>query len=52
MSSISYRRTFQGAWELTSSTNDGYLFVRQYMLYTKREATALFRAELREVNGR
>lgn len=44
---ISYRRTFQGAWEL-STTRNGYLFTRQFMGYTKREATTLFRAVLRD----
>lgn len=47
---INYRRTFQGAWELYASGNDGYLVTRQYMGYTKREATQMFRAEMLELN--
>jgi cell division protein YceG involved in septum cleavage len=46
----SYRRTFQGAWELTDSTKQGYLFTRQYFFYTKREATRLFREALKAEN--
>lgn len=41
---ISYRKTFQGAWAL-SAVVGGYLEERQYFGYTKREATAMFRAE-------
>ena len=40
---ISYRITFQGAWELYY---DGYC--KQYFYYTKKEATEKFVAELRE----
>lgn len=43
---ITYRRTFQGAWELSTVYN-GYLFTRQFMGYTKREATSMFREVLR-----
>jgi hypothetical protein len=39
--SISYEKTFQGAWKLTTLDN-GYLQTRQYMGYTKAQATALF----------
>lgn len=42
---ISYRKTFQGAWELSTLKN-GYLVTRQYMGYTKREATRLFKGEI------
>ncbi len=48
---IQYRKTFQGAWELYASDNDGYLVTRQYFGYTKREATEMFRAEMREINN-
>jgi hypothetical protein len=48
---ISYRRTFQGAWELYASDNNGYLVSRQYFFYTKREATQLFRAEMKKINN-
>jgi hypothetical protein len=43
---VYYRRTFQGAWAL-SAMHGGYRVERQYMGYTKREATRMFRAELR-----
>lgn len=46
---ISYRRTFQGAWEL-STIAAGRLITHQYMGYTKREATAMFRAQIKELN--
>lgn len=42
---ISYRRTVQGAWEL-SAIHNGYLRHRQYFGYTKCEAARLFRAEI------
>lgn len=45
-------RTFQGAIRITSSTDDGYLFTRQYMGYSMRDAKRLFRAELRTANGK
>jgi hypothetical protein len=41
---ISYRRTFQGAWALSAIVG-GYREERQYMGYTKREASRLFRNE-------
>lgn len=44
---ITYRRTFQGAWALAAIVR-GYREERQYMGYTKREATTMF---LREMNG-
>lgn len=45
---LGYRRTFQGAWAITAIV-DGYLEERQYMGWTKREASRLFRDEM---NGR
>lgn len=47
---ISYRQTFQAAWEL-SSVYQGRLVSRQYMGYTKREATKLFRQYLKGDNN-
>jgi hypothetical protein len=47
---ISYRQTFQAAWEL-STVMGGYLVSRQYMGYTKKQATQLFRQHLREIKG-
>lgn len=44
---ISYRKTFQGAWEL-STLVDQVLFTRQYMGYTKREATKEFKLDIKE----
>lgn len=43
---ITYERTFQGAHRFTTVVN-GYLFTRQYVFFTKREALAFFRAEVR-----
>jgi hypothetical protein len=48
---IQYRKTFQGAWELYTSDKNGYLVSRQYFFYTKREATQLFRAEIKKINN-
>ena len=48
---IQYRKTFQGAWELYASDKNGYLLSRQYFGYNKREATQLFRAEMRKINN-
>lgn len=48
---ISARRTFQGAWALSTITDDGYYFERQFMGYTKREAMAMFRSELAQVDA-
>ena len=42
---IYYRRTFQGAWALSAIVN-GYREERQYMGYTKREASRMFHAEM------
>jgi len=42
---ISYRLTFQGAWELSANG-----VTQQFMGYTKREATQLFR-ELLQKDG-
>lgn len=47
---ISYRQTFQAAWELSTVYN-GYLVSRQYMGYTKKEATKLFRKYLKGDNN-
>ena len=47
---INYRITFQGAYELSALVN-GYLETKQYMGYTKKEATQLFRQHLRELKG-
>jgi hypothetical protein len=38
--SISYSRTYQGAWELSTVVN-GYFETQQYFYYTKKEATQL-----------
>ena len=43
---ISYRKTSQGAWEL-STVSGGYLVSRQFMGYTKKDATKLFRQYLK-----
>lgn len=48
---IQYRVTFQGAWELYASDKKGYLVSRQYFGYTKREATQMFRAEMKKINN-
>jgi hypothetical protein len=48
--SISYRVTFQGAWELCAYVN-GHFETMQYMGYTKREATQLFRQHIQELKG-
>lgn len=42
---VSFSRTFQGAWELSAIVN-GYRVHQQYMGYTKREAEAEFRSWL------
>jgi len=39
---ISYRKTFQGAWVLSAFVG-GYYEEKQFMGYTKKEATSLFR---------
>jgi hypothetical protein len=44
---MSVERTFQGAWRV-SDVIDGRLITRQYFDYTKREAIAAFKHELRE----
>jgi len=48
--SISYRKTSQGAWEL-SSLVDGYFMTKQYFYYTKAEATTLFRQEIKKARN-
>lgn len=47
---ISYSRTCQGAWELCTIVN-GYFETMQYMGYTKKEATQLFRQHIKEIKG-
>jgi len=47
MMKISYRKTFQGAWELSTIKN-GYLIIEQYMGYTKLQATQHFQELLSE----
>lgn len=42
---LSYRRTFQGAWVVSAMVGE-YREERQYMGYTKREASRLFRDEM------
>jgi hypothetical protein len=37
-----------GAWQITSSDDEGYLVVRTYYGYTKREAVRRFQAEIKE----
>lgn len=44
---MSIEKTFQGAWRI-SDIIAGYLFTRQYFFYTKREAVALFREEVKQ----
>lgn len=39
---ITYERTFQGAWRLTTIYNGEY-YTQQYFDYTKQEATKLFK---------
>ena len=46
---LSYRKTFQGAW-VVSALVDGYLVERQFMGYTKKEATRLFRQYVKAGN--
>jgi len=48
--SISYSRTYQGAWELCALVN-GYFETMQYMGYTKKEATQLFKQHIKELKG-
>jgi len=50
---ITYRKTYQGAWELSADVTDPYTpFTwtesRQFLYYSKKEATALFREYLAE----
>jgi hypothetical protein len=54
---ISYRKTFQGAWELSGfvarwDNLAGDWLTRQYFGYTKKEATRLFREELKKIKGK
>ncbi len=44
---ITYERTFQGAWRLSTVHKDRY-FVFQYMGFNKKEATQMFREYVRE----
>ena len=46
--SISIRKTFQGAYVLSTIVNDGYLFEKQYMGYTKRECIERFKKSIKE----
>lgn len=43
---ISYEKTFQGAWRL-GCIQGGQYITRQYFGYTKKEATAEFKQELK-----
>lgn len=47
---ISYNRNYAGAWVLSANVN-GYLETTQYMGYTKREATQLFRQHIKQLKG-
>lgn len=46
---IHCERIYSGAWVLYSSDSHGYLVTRQYQGYTKKEALAMFRSELRSM---
>jgi hypothetical protein len=46
---ITYERNRYGAWVLYANVN-GYLVSRQFMGYTKRDATKLFRQYLKGDN--
>lgn len=51
---IQYRRTFQGAWELSAMVQEGiyaYIEHAQFMGHTKKEATRLFRQYLKDKAG-
>ena len=48
--SISIRKTFQGAYVLSTIVNDGYLFQKQYMGYTKRECIERFKKKHKRRN--
>lgn len=41
---MTVRKTFQGAWEVSSIIN-GYLVTRQYIGYTRKEAIQMFLKE-------
>ena len=47
---MTIEKTFQGAWRITGWATDDYgyeyLVTRQYMGYTKKQAIALFKAEI------
>ena len=45
------RITHSGGWQATA-TVDGYLFIRTFYGYTKREVATLFRAELVKLKKR
>ncbi len=47
---ISYEKTFQGAWKL-SAVYQGQYFTKQYFGYTKREAAKEFRNEVKQGKG-
>jgi hypothetical protein len=43
---VSTEKTFQGAWRVSAIVG-GYWVSRQYMGYTKREAVAMFKEQLK-----
>ena len=45
---MTIEKNINGFWVI-SDIVDGYLITRRYMDYTKREAVAMFKAELRKV---
>jgi len=49
---MTIRRTFQGAWEISMDDTRGYNVTRQYFGYTKREAMRLFREDLKILNSK
>ena len=46
---IYYEKTFQGAWVLSAMIG-GYYEEKQFMGYTKKEATRLFREYMKGLN--
>ncbi len=49
---MTIRRTFQGAIEISSDDKKGYLVSKQYFGYSLAEAKQMFRAELKEINSK
>ena len=50
---ISYERNQEGAWVLSAFVGEGadeYLLRRPYYFYTKREATRLFKEEIKKAS--